>query len=81
MRYIQLVGSLDFLVLYILKLSLISAMSGTSYILLSLLAVGSARPRWLKSIPQEMLAENLLGRSLIVCMLLISSVMAMMGVL
>lgn len=38
------------------------ALSGTSYSLFSLLALGLTISRLLKLIPQDMLAENVLGR-------------------
>ena len=48
--------------LYILKLTRMVALSGTSYSLFSLLSLGSIIPRLLKSMPQDMVAENVLGR-------------------
>ena len=48
--------------LYSLKLTRMVAVSGTSYNLLSLLSLGSIIPRPLKSMPQDMLAVNELGR-------------------
>ena len=38
------------------------ALSGTSYILISLLSLGLVIPRLLKSMPHVMLAENVVGK-------------------
>lgn len=62
-----------------LKLTVIVAMSGTSYSLFSVLSLGLAMPILLKSMPQEILAENFLGRS--EGRLLRSNVTAITGVL
>lgn len=64
---------------YNLKLSLIIALSGTSYSLFRVLALGLGMSKLLKSMPQEMLAENVLGRS--EGILVIFSLMAITGVL
>lgn len=48
--------------LYSLKLTPMVALSGTSYSLFSLLSLGLIIPRLLKSMPQDMVAEKVLGR-------------------
>ena len=55
-------GSLILPLYYSLKLTRMVALSGTSYCRFNLLALGWIKPRLLKSMPQVMLAENVVGR-------------------